>query len=283
LNGNKLSILGRDLILQDNGLPASVLSYFSSSNMNLNEKGEYVVRDPFRFVIEKRNGEKIILIPGKIVISHKTDAAVEWKVINTSDDADLEIDGHLEYDGYIDYRMKLIAKKLLEIRDIRLEVPVVYDKAEYMMGLGHEGGLRTPGWKWKWDVSKNQDMVWIGSVNGGIRLKLKAENYVRPLINVYYKFGPLQMPSSWGNGGEGGIDINDRMNNVVIKAYSGKRTIEKGEILNNDFELLLTPFRTVDRKNKYNDRYYHGAALSTTFKIDSAKKYWCKRYKYSSC
>lgn len=273
LNGNKLSILGRDLILQDNGLPASVLSYFSSSNMNLNEKGEYVVRDPFRFVIEKRNGEKIILIPGKIVISHKTDAAVEWKVINTSDDADLEIDGHLEYDGYIDYRMKLIAKKLLEIRDIRLEVPVVYDKAEYMMGLGHEGGLRTPGWKWKWDVSKNQDMVWIGSVNGGIRLKLKAENYVRPLINVYYKFGPLQMPSSWGNGGEGGIDINDRMNNVVIKAYSGKRTIEKGEILNYDFELLLTPFRTIDRKNKYNDRYYHGGGASTTFKIDSAKKY----------
>lgn len=273
VDGNKISILGRELTILDNGLPCSVLSFFSSSNMDLKEKGEYIINDPFRFIIEKQNGEIIKLVPGQIRFSDKTDASVTWKVLNTSDDVDLEIAGRMEFDGYVDYRMKLIAKKPLEIRDIRLEVPVVHDKAEYMMGLGHEGGLRTPGWKWKWDVSKNQDMVWTGSVNGGIRLKLKAENYVRPLINVYYKFGPLKMPPSWGNGGKGGIDITDRGKSVNIKAYSGKRTIQDGEILNYDFELLITPFRTIDRKNKFNDRYYHGGGATTTFKIDSAKKY----------
>ena len=67
-----------------------------------------------------------------------------------------------------------------------------------MMGLGHEGGVRPNGWRWKWDISKNQDMLWIGSVNGGLRVKLKAENYVRPLINVYYKFGRLKTASLMG-------------------------------------------------------------------------------------
>jgi hypothetical protein len=273
IEGNSLSILGRTLAIAGNGLPASIVSYFKSSNQYINEKGEYVVHSPFRFIIEKQQEGVISLVPGEIVFSDKSDAGITWKVTNSSEEADLEVSGRLEFDGFVDYTMKLTAKRTLKIRDIRLEVPVVKDKAEYMMGLGHEGGLRTPGWKWKWDVSKNQDMLWIGSVNGGIRLKLKAENYVRPLINVYYKFGPLKMPTSWGNGGKGGVDITDSEASVIIKAYSGGRTVETGEILNYDFELLLTPFRTIDRNNKFNDRYYHGGGASTTFKIDSAKKY----------
>ncbi len=271
VDGKKISILGRELTLQENGLPDSFLSYFSSSNMYLNEKGEYVTRDPFRFVIEKQNGEKIKLIPGKIVFSDKTDEAVNWKVLNTSAEADLEITGHMEYDGYIDYRMKLIARNSLKIRDIRLEVPVVKEKAEYMMGLGHEGGYRTPGWKWKWDISKNQDMLWIGTVNGGLRLKFKAENYVHPLINVYYKFGPLKMPPSWGNEGKGGVDITDKGSDAVVTAYSGNRQMNSGETLYYNFELLLTPFRLIDRDKKYNERYFHGGGASTAFKTDSAK------------
>ncbi len=271
--GNRLSILGRTITIADNGLPSSYVSYFESSNQSLNEKGEYVVNTPFRFIIEKQQGGIIRLVPGEMVFTDKSDAGINWRVTNSSEEADLEVSGRLEFDGFVDYSLKLTAKKPLDIRDIRLEVPVVKDKAEYMMGLGHEGGLRTPGWKWKWDVSKNQDMLWIGSVTGGIRLKLMAENYVRPLINVYYKFGPLKMPDSWGNGGNGGVDITDIANSVNIKAYSGKRTIKAGEVLNYDFELLLTPFRTIDRNNKFNDRYYHGGGASTTFKIDSAKKY----------
>lgn len=273
VDGNSLSILGRNLAIGGNGLPASIVSFFKSSNQHIDEKGEYVVNSPFRFIIEKEQGGVISLVPGEIVFSDKSDTGISWKVTNSSEEADLEVSGRLEFDGFVDYAMKLTAKRTLKIRDIRLEVPVVKDKAEYMMGLGHEGGLRIHGWKWNWDVSKNQDMLWIGSVNGGIRLKLKAENYVRPLVNVYYKFCPLKMPASWGNAGNGGVDITDSETGVIIKASSGGRTVEAGEVLNYDFELLLTPFRTIDRNNKFNDRYYHGGGASTTFKIDSAKKY----------
>ncbi len=267
---NKLNILGRSLAIADNGLPSSYISFFNSSNQLIGENGEDVIKTPFRFIIEKEQGGKIILVPGEIVFSDKTDAAVNWKVLNSSEEVDLEVSGHMEFDGFIEYSMKLTAKKPLKIRDIRLEVPVVKDKAEYMMGLGHEGGYRAPEWRWKWDVTKNQDMLWIGSVSGGLRIKLKAENYVRPLINVYYKFGPLNLPPSWGNGGKGGVDVIKKGEEVVVNAYSGKRELSAGEALNYNFELLLTPFRTIDRNNKFGERYYHGGGANTSVKVAAA-------------
>ena len=268
--GNKLSILGRTLTIADNGLPESYISYFESSNQSINEKGENVVKTPFRFIIEKQQGGVIRLVPGELVFTGKSDAGINWKVTNSSEEADLEVAGHLEFDGFVEYSLKLIAKKPLKIRDIRLEVPVAKDKAEYMMGLGHEGGTRAPEWRWKWDVTKNQDMLWIGSVTGGMRIKFKDENYIRPLINVYYKYGPLNLPSSWGNTGKGGVDVMNKGDNVVVNAYSGERELIEGEVLNYNFELLLTPFRTIDRKNKFGERYYHGGGTNTSVKVDAA-------------
>ena len=268
--GNILSILGRTLTIADNGLPASYISYFESSNQSINEKGENIIKTPFRFIIEKQQGGVIRLVPGELVFTGKSDAGINWKVTNSSEEADLEVAGHLEFDGFVEYSLKLIIKKPLKIRDIRLEIPVVKDKAEYMMGLGHEGGNRAQEWRWKWDVTRNQDMLWIGSVNGGLRIKWKAENYVRPLINVYYKFGPLNLPASWGNSGKGGVDVLKKDEDVVVNAYSGERELAEGELLYYNFELLLTPFRTIDRKNKFGDRYYHGGGTNTSVKVDAA-------------
>lgn len=33
------------------------------------------------------------------------------------------------------------------------------------------------------------------------------DNFVRPLVNIYYSLGKLNMPKSWGNDGRGGVDI----------------------------------------------------------------------------
>ncbi len=47
-------------------------------------------------------------------------------------------------------------------------------------------------------------------------------------------------------------------NNVMVNAYSGSRQMKPGDILNYDFELLITPFKTIDKKIKFGDRYFHG-------------------------
>ena len=247
---NRISILGRTLQIAENGLPGSIKTYFGMSNLSLVEKGEDIINAPFRFIIEKEDGKTVILLPGKLNILSKSPSKVVWNVLNTSDEFDLECTGQMEFEGYVGFKLKLSAKAPVRIKDIRLEVPVSRKKAGYMMGLNHEGGYRTPDWKWRWNTARNQDKLWIGSVNGGMQIKWLAENYVRPLVNSYYNYSRLNLPPSWGNEGKGGVDVSDKDIDVVVSAYSGSRQMKKGDVLNYNFELLLTPFKLLDRKIK---------------------------------
>lgn len=111
-----IHILGRTLKLADNGLPASVFSYFGPSNQSLVNEGEPIVNHPFRFVIEKENGDIIRLIPGKLTFINKTPSMVVWRVMNVSDEFALECTGQMEFDGFVDYRLKLTAKNPVKLR-----------------------------------------------------------------------------------------------------------------------------------------------------------------------
>ncbi len=268
---NRINILGRSLSLSENGLPENITSYFDSSNQSLKDIGDAIVTHPFRFIVEKENGEIVRLVPGELTFSNRCDAGISWNVLSHSDEFELECKGHMEFDGFVSYKLKLTARNGINLRDIRLEMPVNKANAKYMMGLGHEGGFRTPEWKWKWDTTKNQDMLWVGAVNGGLRVKWRAENYERPLINIYYGFGPLNLPPSWGNEGQGGVNVGQKNEDVIISAYSGRREMQQGEQLNYDFELLITPLKIIDRQNKFGDRYYHGGGTNTSVKVANAK------------
>jgi hypothetical protein len=273
IEGNMVSILGRKLGISDNGLPESIISFFGPSNQSFIEKGKPVVSKPFHFVIEKSDGKEIHLSPGKLNIIRQTPSLIEWNVLNTSDEVVLECTGQMEFDGFVDYHLKLTSKVPLKVKDIRLEIPIARGKAEYMMGLGHEGGYRPSEWSWKWDVAtKQQDALWVGSVDGGLRIKWKDENYVRPLINIYYEYKPLNLPLSWGNAGEGGVKLSQKNDDVLINAFSGNREMKSGDVLNYDFELLITPFRLIDKKIQFNDRYYHSGDSTTMAKINNARR-----------
>ncbi len=272
LKKNEISILGRKLYIAPNGLPSSIVTNFSESNQTLVEENIPIINKPFRFVVETEDGDFIQLSPGEIQFLERSQTQIVWQVINTSEQCDLECIGKMEFDGFVDYQLKLTSKGRLKVKDIRLEIPFESDKAKYMMGLGHEGGLRSPDWNWKWDVSKNQDMLWVGAVNGGIRLKFKDENYVRPLVNIYYGFGPLNLPPSWGNTGKGGVTVKEGTDNVVVSAFSGSRNMVSGDILNYNFEMLITPFKVMDNKKKYGDRYFHGGGAIASTKVNKAKE-----------
>jgi hypothetical protein len=270
---NRIKILGRTITIAPTGLPAEITTFFEPSNQFLVSSGEAVINHPFRFIIEKENGEMMQLEPGELEFTDRSPSHLSWQVINRCDECELVCSGRMEYEGYMDYQLALRSKETLKVKDIRLEIPVNKDKAKYMMGLNHDGGLRTPQWEWKWDTTKNQDMLWIGDVNGGLRFKWKAENYVRPLINIYYSFGPLFLPPSWGNGGKGGVNVLDKDNDVLVSAYSGPRELKTGEVLNYDFELLITPFKTINKNIKYGDRYFHGGGTRVASrKVDMAEK-----------
>lgn len=270
--GNQINITGRSMTIADNGLPSSITTSFAPSNQSLTQNKEPIINRPFRFIVEQENGESIKLMPGKLTFEQQTPSKVVWSVANKSDQLDIVCTGQMEFDGFVDYHLKLITKSAIKIKDIRLEIDFAKDKAEYMMGLGREGGFRPSEWSWKWDTTKNQDMLWVGAVNGGLRIKWKAENYIRPLVNIYYGFGPLKLPPSWGNGGKGGVNIAENNKAVTVNSYSGERTLAEGEALNYDFELSITPFKPIDKEKQFEDRYYQGGGRNSSVKITNAKE-----------
>ncbi len=134
-----------------------------------------------------------------------------------------------------------------------------------MMGLGFKGGLRPETFDWAWDPKKNQDALWIGTVNAGMQVELRAENYSRPLNTNFYLSKPLNMPPSWWNEGQGKVSVraNDpgaggpKGRVVVMTASSGERHLRAGETLHFDFTLLVTPFKPLDPAAHFGERYYH--------------------------
>jgi len=269
-SGKAMRIVGRTIELGNDGLPRAVTSFFEPSNQYLLKHGKTLLQGAFHFVIEKEDGSLVQLKPGALRFVEETPSAISWQNSSKGTGCELACRGRLEFDGFMEYALTLKTTQPMSVRDIRLEVPLRKECAPYMMGLNHEGGLRQERWDWRWDTTRNQDMLWIGDVNGGFRMKWRAENYRRPLINLYYGYGPLHMPPSWGNEGKGGVTVEDKGPVTMVRSCSGPRTLGPGTVLHFDFELLITPFRMVDVESRWGDRYYHGGGTNAMSKIAKA-------------
>ncbi|MFO7616068.1 MAG: DUF6067 family protein, partial [Bacteroidales bacterium] len=68
---------------------------------------------------------------------------------------------------------------------------------------------------------------------------------------------PLNMPPSWSNDGKGGFTLERRGPVYVLRAFSGQRTVNPGDTLHFDINLLVTPFKALNVQEQWHDRYYH--------------------------
>ena len=251
-------LLGRKITLNQSGFPHEINTLFDNNNQHLTDKSSPVLSDDIHFIIETSSGKIIELKPGKLTFTKETPSTLQWETTNFSDELELDVLGTAEFDGFMNFNVKLRSLRDIKIKDIRLEIPMTGKMSKYIMGMNKEGGFRPETWKWKWNVAnKSQDAVWIGGVNGGLRLKLKDKNYHRQLVNIYYEYYPLNLPNSWGNKNRGGCDIFSTSDGTTIRAYSGEREIQKGDELNFNFEVLITPVKLINKEIQYNDRYYH--------------------------
>ena len=179
----------------------------------------------------------------------------------------------MEFDGFVNYQIKVKAAENTSVDDIALLTSMPATTAKYRLGMGYEGSLRPKSDQWKWNVERNQEGFWFGDVNAGMQCLFRAENYRRPLNTNFYKMQPLNMPPSWFNNGKGGISYKEKGNQVDIKTYSGSRTLQKGEELNFDFLVLVTPFKPIDTMKQWTDRYYHGYQPAEKLKEGDAHAY----------
>lgn len=254
--GRTIKVLGRELRLGDDGLPARIISRFSPANTRIGQTQREVLSRPVSFVVETSAGP--VRWQSAFGSLTHTDLEAAWTARGSAEGLRTGVSGRLDYTGSGEVRVRLVAERAVELRDIRLEVPFREDAAKYFVGLNKQGGRRPEAVQWKWDVRKRQDCFWLGDVNAGLMLRFKDADYLRPPVNIYYAFRPLRLPDSWGNSGLGGVDLEPARDGCVLaRACAGPRAMKAGDALDFIFELYLTPFRTLDTEKQWAVRFTH--------------------------
>jgi hypothetical protein len=255
--GRRIACLGRDLELDASGLPASIRSHFAPEVTRLVTPGRQLLAGPIRFVAELPDGKVAAFAGGTVEFLKQSAGQVVWRSASQAGPLRLRCQGEMEFDGHLAFTMQLTSDSAAPVSDLRLEIPLRREAARYLMGLGRPGGLRPAEHTWKWDRKNNQDSLWLGDVNAGLRCQLYGENYRRPLINIHYHHGPLNLPPAWHNAGRGGCCVRDEGDRIMLRATSGERTVQPGEPLHFNFALLLTPLKPLDTDRHWASRYYH--------------------------
>lgn len=247
-----ISCLGREIKLSDLGLPEHITSYFKETMTDIGTNGRSVLAAPMELAADGGAWENL-----NFEITKHKQGAIAWKALNQNSRFLMDLEGEMESDGNIAYKVTLVAREDASVEDVALRTHLASGVGRYMMGLGEKGGYCPNDLRWKWDVEKNQDAVWVGDVNAGIQIRLYDNKYERPLNTNFYHQKPLHMPVSWCNAGNGGIDIHNAADGTRINAYSGKRSVKKGDRLYYYFNLALTPFRLIDTDKQWRERYHH--------------------------
>jgi hypothetical protein len=268
IDGLTIGCLGRSLTIGPDGFPARIRSSFAQEMTRLSTKPTAITAAPIELRVETPSGPSDRpwkpVGPGPRPLQGGPGAVV-WEAESGNGELVMKVAARMEFDGFVDYKVAVTALSDTEVSDIRLEVPYSDGCAQYVMGLGHKGGLLPGAFEWAWDPKKNQDALWLGNVNAGMQVGLRAENYARPLNTNFYLSKPLNMPPSWWNGGKGRVTVRSgapgnagsKTLAVVMSASSGGRTIRPGETLHFDFTLLITPFKLLDPAAHFRERYYH--------------------------
>lgn len=264
VKGNEIHYLGGRMVLNVWGLPERIVTNYNSCNAIDRKVENDVLAEGMQFKVGRKD-EVLDLEKGKLVLKKVSDGRAEWTSKVKGNGLELLCEGRFEFDGFAHIRMSLIAKKDITLDIQNLVIPYTPYVSRYFMGLGEKGGFfPSGGIAWAWDTTRHQDEFWVGNVNAGLKIKLKDENYRRPLVNVYYALGRLRQPSSWGNVArqvmdkEAGIVIlPPGKKGAIANILGDEKVMRKGDTLHYDMELLITPVKPLDMEHQVKDRFYH--------------------------
>jgi len=238
VSNKEVKVLDRKIKFDNLGLPSSIIS---RDNEILDSDIKFVVLEnnkPLKFNVSKSN------------FTTTKKSFTDYVAETSNDKFNMVTKSKTEFDGVVTYSIKLKAKENVSVDDIYLNIPMKKSIAKYMMGMGIQGGYRPYEWRWTWNAVRADHMLWIGDVNAGFQLMLRQPYDTWQILDQL----DTGCPKSWDNSGRGGCNVTEDGNIVNIKSYSGNRNIKKGEELEFNFRLMITPFRPIDSKH-WNYRY----------------------------
>jgi len=254
VDGRTVSCLGRRLRFGGTGLPESIQSTFLKTGLlgAPDVPAQEILARPMVLLVETAAGQVIPWTGGEPKVVRTAPAIAGWESRSRGGPLGMTCSATMEADGYVNYALTIKAEQALDVTDIRLEIPLRPEVAAYMMGLGRKGGYRPKEWKWTWDAKRANNTVWIGQTHAGLYCKLKGPQDTWDIYQL-----TAGAPPSWSNDGKGGCTVTeDGQGAVVVRAYSGPRSLRTGDELLFRFGLLITPVKPLDPEH-WNQRYYH--------------------------
>ena len=247
--------------------PFEAIQYLGNATYKLTEKlltmdksgmpgsiqvaGAELLTQPISFIVETQNGRELFSLPQDVKLLKNTPGTMSGGWNSNSENFRISGVGVIESDGYFNYKIHLTAKSDVSIKDIRLEIPVQNDVAEYMMGMGLPGTTVPQNHEAKWKGP--YDSFWIGNTRAGIWCELRGGAYNGPLMNLYHP----APPESWYNKEKGGFRIVKSLSETKAVIYSGERELKGGGSIDFEWSFLITPVKKVNTKSQFIDRYYH--------------------------
>ncbi len=255
LEGNTVSILGRKIQIGENGLPTQIVSYYDQAIDLCDTPQLELLAAPGRFAI----GEEVLPPLEHQCRVHNNRVCYLGKCQTERYAA--TVAAVYRYQGQVEYRVTVTPKVDFSVSRVALQFALQPEATALMHGLGYRAG-KAAELDFTWNADKQQDCLFMGAVNGGMRIKWKAENYRRPLVNIFYKNLPLQVPdTTWDNGGKGSVQVRCNENGATVTAATGAYDFKAGESRHFDFELQLTPFKPLDHQKMFGVRYDHNSSL----------------------
>ncbi len=240
LGENSYRLTDKILTMDDGGMPGSVKVVETE-----------LLKSPVEFIVESEKEIEQFSLPEDVTLLKNEPGVLSGSWRSYSSNIEMKGVGIIESDGYINYKLILTAINDINLKDIRLEIPVSEQVAAYMMGMGLPGTTvpekHSAGW------SGPYDSFWIGNTQAGIWCELRGGSYHGPLMNLYQP----EHPASWYNENHGGFKISRKPGEVRAVAFSGGRTLKQGEKLEFEWSFLITPVKKTDSRSQFVNRYYH--------------------------
>jgi len=253
LGNNTYKLTDKKLTMDQGGMPGSF------------KVGETeILAGPLAFIVESGKGIEQFTLPEDVTLLKNEPGAMSGSWTSRSDNFVINGVGIIESDGYMNYKVRLTASHDIALKDIRLEIPVKEEVAEYMIGMDLPGTIvpqqHQSGWKGP------HDSFWIGNTSAGIWCELRGGTYHGPLLGLYHP----PYPSSWYNEDRGGFRIKKDLKEVKAVVYSGEREMKSGEKLEFEWSFIITPVKKINYKSQFSDRYYHKGGNPTPPDADLA-------------
>jgi hypothetical protein len=218
-----LDLPGQEWQLDPQGLPGQIRFFYIPSQKEHPPAPTDLLAENIHFhVTRQSDGKDIHLTSGGLVFTMRDPDTVRWRVINSSDEWQMEVEGTLSSDGQVSFDVTMTAFQDLALKELAMHIPFQKEFGKYMEGLGTHGSLSDTVYIWKWaDPALHRAVSLIGNDSTGLLFQLSC---------------------SCGDRQKGGIAVGIKGRSMLLNQYCGGSAIRKGDILSYRFQLRIRPY-----------------------------------------